>query len=114
MRTPSDIPARPRKADPGCLESILMFLGGILLLVALTVGGAFLLRYAYDVVIIHAFHGAPPVSLAEAIGLSAIINYCTHQTPPDKSVSEILTGSLTAIGLFLLTVWVVHFFIPGA
>lgn len=109
-RTP--LPKRPRTDDVwGRVAALLI------LVVPLGLLGGVVGRYAWDVVVLHVFTGAPHINLAEVLGLTTILTYYTYSVSDEdaeKAVVLIVTTALFRMGVFVGTIWVLHFFIPGA
>lgn len=113
-----DLPRRtPAASSDTSGTAVLAVIGFFALLPVLSILGGLVFHYAWDVVILHTFRGAPHTNLAEAIGIGAMVAYYTNAVSSQKSekgLGTVLLESFFRVGFFLLTIWIVSFFIPGA
>lgn len=120
MRTPSDMPRRPTTASTASafgtevLVPILSVVGSLVLVAAIVVLDGLIVRYGWDVVVIHTFLSAPHISLAQAIGLSTFVTFATSHVVSDKDLGKAIKHHVMSTAVFLATVWILHLYIPGA
>ena len=91
-------------------------LGILALFLGLSLAGGYLFHYAWDVVVLHTFRSAPHINIAQSIGLAMIVTYYTY-SPSSSKESGTWTPVATAgarILLFWFSIYILHFFIPGA
>ncbi len=91
-------------------------LGLAVLFVVLSLVSGLVFHYAWDVIVMHTFRSAPHVNIAESIGLAMMVGYYANYTQTkDERIPGVQIGTVGfRIGFFLLTIYVLHFFIPGA
>lgn len=101
-------------------EAVALFsvvgLGLAVLFVVLSLVSGLVFHYAWDVIVMHTFRSAPHVNIAESIGLAMMVGYYANytQAKDERTPGVQVATTVFRIGFFLLTVYVLHFFIPGA
>ena len=107
-----------KRNDDDVLVGLLTVVGLLTLLPLLALASGLVFHYAWDVVILHTFKSAPRIGIAQSIGIGMMVTYYTAHTETytgeKKPNKTLLLEAGWRMGMFLLVIWVLHFFIAGA